>query len=238
MSQINGSPAAIALIGKLKSSGHLIDVYDLNRVSSARSEEVSFSKSDMAGFDEDFGLSYRNHLLAIFVDQELDTEELINLYPPFASHFNANCFTPHLLFINLVARSVMVVKLIGHGRVGSYFLPNEDTDLEVFQELDHAGVIDCLSDSLSNIAEADYSMVYTDIDEGHIQQADAEGPDEDGMYLNGTHGDDGEGITAHELAIAKSELEHKNNLLDDGLYEFRRFFPLRKIEFENFVQDY
>jgi hypothetical protein len=238
MSQINGLPAAMALIGKLKSSGHLIDVYDLNRVSSVESGDAFFSKSDMEGFDEDFGLSYRNHLLAVFVDQELDTEELINLYPPFASHFIAGSFTPHLLFVNLVARSVMVVKLIGNGRVGSYLLPNEDADLEAFQELDHAGVICCLSESLANIAEADYRMVYTEVDEGHIQQADAEGPDEDGMYLVGTHGDDGEGITAEELAIAKSELEHKNNLLNDGLYEFRRAFPLRKIEFENFVQDY
>jgi hypothetical protein len=238
MSEINGSPSAVALIQKLKSSGHLVDVYDFHRVSTEKSEDLLFSASDMEGFDEDFGLNYRNHLLAIFVDEEFDTKELINLYPPFALHFSSNSFAPHLIFINLYTRSALVVKLIGRGLISSHLLPDENADLNKFQELDHAGVIYCLTDSFKNIAEADYNMVYTEIDEGHIQQADSEGPDADGMYLVGSHGDDQEGITASELASAKAELEQRNILIDDGLYEFRRIFPLRKIEFENFAKNY
>jgi hypothetical protein len=230
--------SAIALIEKLKSSGHLIDVYDFDRVNSDKSDDAPFTTSDLEGFDEDYGLNYRNHLLAIFVDKDLDVRQLINLYPPFSSHFESVSFTPHLIFINLKSQSIIVVKFTGRGRVGSFLLPNTDTDFDKFQELDYAGVVYSLTDALTRIAEADYNMVYTEIDEGHIQQADAEGPDSDGMYLVGTHGDDGEGITAKELSLAKSELENHKNFLDDGLYEFRRFFSLRKIQFDNFQADY
>jgi hypothetical protein len=238
MSKKNGSPAAIALIEKLKFSGHLIDVYDFDRVKSDNSDDAPFSCADLEEFDEEYGLNYRHHLLAIFVDEELDTKELIKLYPPLSTHFESNSFNPHLIFINLVIRSVMVVKLIGRGRVESYLLPNTNVDFDKFQELDHASVINNLTDALKEIADADYNMVYTEIDEGHIQEAEAEGPDSDGMYLVGSHGDDGEGITASELATAKSELEIYTNSLDDGLYEFRIFFPLRKIQFDNFQADY
>ena len=238
MSKTNGSPAAIALIEKLKFSGHLIDVYDFDRVKSDNSEDAPLSPEQLQEFDEEYGLNYRNHLLTIFVDAELDTNELIKLYPPLSSHFESNSFIPHLIFINLVVRSVMVVKLIGRGRIESYLLPNTNVDFDKFQELDHASVIYNLTDALKEIADADYNMVYTEIDEGHIQEAEAEGPDSDGMYLVGSHGDDGEGITASELATAKSELEIYTNSLDDGLYEFRIFFPLRKIQFDNFQADY
>jgi len=166
------------------------------------------------------------------------TNELIELYPPLSTHFESNSFNPHLIFINLIIRSVIVVKLIGRGRVESYLLPNTNVDFDKFQKLDHASVIKNLTDALKEIADADYNMVYTEIDEGHIQEAEAEGPDSDGMYLVGSHGDDGEGITASELATAKSELEIYTNSLDDGLYEFRIFFPLRKIQFDNFQADY
>lgn len=238
MSEKKGSSTAFALIKKLKSSGHLIDVYDFDRVNSDKSDDAPFSTSDLEGFDEDYGLDYRNHLLAIFIDEDLDVRELINLYPPFSSHFESVAFTPHLIFINLKSQSILVVKLTGRGRVGSFLLPHTDADFDKFQELDYAGVVYSLTDALTRIAEADYNMVYSEIDEGHIQQADAEGPDSEGMYLVGTHGDDGEGITAKELSLAKSELENHKNFLDDGLYEFRRFFPLRKIQIENFVQNY
>jgi hypothetical protein len=68
MSEKKDSSSAIALFEKLKSSGHLIDVYDFDRVNSDKSDDAPFSISDTEGFDEHFGLSYRNHLFAIFVD--------------------------------------------------------------------------------------------------------------------------------------------------------------------------
>ena len=136
MSEKKGSSTAIALIKKLKSSGHLIDVYDFDRVNSDKSDDAPFSTSDLEGFDEDYGLDYRNHLLAIFIDEDLDVRELINLYPPFSSHFDSVAFTPHLIFINLKSQSILVVKLIGRGRVGSFLLPHTDADFDKFQELD------------------------------------------------------------------------------------------------------
>jgi hypothetical protein len=234
----NGSPAAISWIQKLKSSGHLVDIYDFDRLASDQSDHLPLETSDLEGFDEEFGTSYRNHLLAVFIDDELDLKELTKLYPPLSKHFDSDTYTPHLIFINLMMQSLMVVKLFGKGRVGSVMLPDSESDQAKFTELDYAGVVERLTDALTSIAEADYNMVYSEIDEGHIQQADEDGPDADGMYLVGTHGDDGEGITIDELKQAKNELENYSNSLDDGLCEIRKFFPKRNIDFDNFQADY
>jgi hypothetical protein len=238
MKVINGSATAAAWIHKLKSSGHLVDLYDLERIAGEKSDDLPIETSDLECFDEEYGTSYRNHLLAVFIDEDVDTQELIKLYPPLAGHFGSENLRSHLLFINLMMQSIMVVKLIGRGRTGSVMLPNLDADLEKFTEFDHASVVSRLTAALESIADSDYNMVYSEIDEGQIQLADKHGPNSDGMYLVGTHGDEGEGITLDELNQAKYDLENYKDSLDDGLYVFKQFFPLRKIAFENFAADY
>lgn len=88
----NGSPAAIAWIQKLKSSGNLADIYDLERVAADQSDHLPLESSDLEGFDEQHGTSYRNHLLAVFIDGEVDVKELTNLYPPLSKHFGSDTY--------------------------------------------------------------------------------------------------------------------------------------------------
>lgn len=255
-----GTPAALKLIKKLTDSGNLIDVYNIERIKSEK-EPYLVTLEMMDKFDKAHGTQYHHHLLAIFIDESVNTNELITVYPDFAEVFNSQVYEPSLIFINLDSKQVYACTRTRKGRTSSTFIPHPSgikeigsvaksiyTDEhaqerhELLRKLDYAGVIDTLEDALGTISGADYDLVYREIDSGHIQDMLARGPNKHGVYIKDSWGDEEDdeqedGITQDELDDAIEEIEDLESDLTDALEVFSKFFPERAISLENFLRD-
>lgn len=261
MKLIGGTPQAIALIERLKKSGNLIDVYDRDRVKNAKNPSLVNIKM-MDKFDKKYGTEYHHHLLAIFVDEEVDANELIAVYPEFEEKFNDKVYEPKLLFINLATHQIFAYTIARKGNVMPDFIPHpigkKEADVyermsfidvnaterwESLIRLDFAEVIDRLSGALETIANADYNLVYREIDSGHIQEMLATGPNKHGLYIKDSWGseedddEDAEGITQEELDYAIEEIEDLESDLSCGIKTIADFFPDRAIDYDNFCRD-
>jgi hypothetical protein len=255
-----GTPAALKLIKELTDSGNLIDIYDRERIK-AEKEPYLVTLEMMDEFDKKHGTQYHNHLLAIFIDDGVDTKELISVYPDFAEVFNSQVYEPSLIFINLATHQVYACTRTRKGRTISTFIPHPSGIKEIgsvaksmyiddlaqerndlLRKLDYASVIDIFENTLATIASSDYDLVYREIDSGHIQDMLARGPNKHGVYIKESWGDEEEdeqedGITQDELDDAIEEIEDLESDLTDALEIFSKFFPERAIELENFLRD-
>lgn len=260
MTPRGGTPEAIALINQLKKSGNLIDVYDRERIQSEEAPYLVTSEM-MDEFDKKYGTEYHHHLLAIFIDDSVDIQELISVYPDFAEVFNSEVYEPSLIFINLATQQVYACTRTRKGRTTNTFIPHPSGIKEIgsvlksmyrdehaeerndiLRKLDYAGVIDILDDALGTISSADYDLVYREIDSGHIQDMLARGPSKHGVYIKDSWGDEEDdeqedGITQDELDDAIEEIEDLESDLTDAIEVFSKFFPERAIELENFLRD-
>lgn len=239
-----GTPAALKLIKELTDSGNLIDVYDRERVK-ANPHSIFINLKMMDEFDKEHGTKYHHHLLAIFVDDEVSGKELINVYPPFAECFNEKVFEPHLIFINLATKQIAAYTISRKGGFHSKFIPHlenadwEDQD-ELFRSLDFADFITQLRDTLEIIPNADYNLVYREIDSGHVQDMLARGPNVNGLYYKDSWDNDDEdefGITQEELDSAIEEIEDLEADLKFAVEIFANEFPSRAISYDNFAID-
>ena len=261
MKPIGGTPQALALIQKLTASGNLIDIYDRERIKALKEPSI-ITLEMMDEFDNKYGTNYHHHLLAIFVDDAVVGEELIDVYSDFDEKFNNQVYKPNLIFINLFTKQIITYTRVRKGNVNSEFIPHpsgiKDTNSfdrtffndanweerqEKFHGLDHADVIGHLSDALERISNADYNLVYREIDSGQIEEMLARGPNKHGVYIKDSWGDkesddeEEDGITQEELDDAKEEIEDLEIDLSDGIKTMADFFPQRSVEMENFLID-
>jgi hypothetical protein len=261
MIPIGGTPKALALMKKLSTSGNLIDIYNRERITALK--EPSFVTLEMMDeFDKMHGTNYHHHLLALFVDDAVSGNELIDVYPDFDEKFNDKVYKPNLIFINLSTQQIISYTRVRKGNINSEFIPHPsgikdtnstertfftDTDWEERQEklhqLDYADVIGHLSEALEQISNADYNLVYRDIDSGHIDDMLARGPNKHGVYIKDSWGDkesdddEEDGITQEELDDAKEEIEDLELDLSAGIKTIADFFAQRSVEMENFLID-
>jgi hypothetical protein len=254
-----GTPAALKLIKKLTASGNLIDIYDRERIK-AEKEPYLVTLEMMDEFDKNHGTEYHHHLLAIFIDDDVDSKELISVYPDFAEVFNSQVYEPSLIFINLATHQVYACTRTRKGRTTSTFIPHPSgikeigstaklmfTDdlaqerYDLLRQLDYASVIDIFENTLETIARSDYDLVFREIDSGHIQDMLARGPNKHGVYIKESWGDEEDeqedGITQEELDDAIEEIEDLESDLTDALEVFSKFFPEREIGLDNFLRD-
>lgn len=124
MPYIGGTPEVQNFIKKYKASGYLIDPYSNEWISSVvervENDEINHESSlyTYESFDEDYGTSYRNHLLIVYVNmynKEL-IEDLKHVYQPLkyileeqGSTFGT--YKPDFLFINLATQQILCVGL-------------------------------------------------------------------------------------------------------------------------------
>ena len=88
-----GTPKALSLIQELKESGNLIDIYDRERIKATKNSSI-VTLDMMDAFDKQYGTDYHHHLLAIFVDDNVDANKLIDVYPDFEEKFNNKVYKP------------------------------------------------------------------------------------------------------------------------------------------------
>jgi hypothetical protein len=261
MQLTGGTPKALLLIQELKESGNLIDIYDRERIKATKNSSI-VTLDMMDTFDKKYGTDYHHHLLAIFVDDNVDANNLIDVYPDFEEKFNNRVYKPKLIFINLASRQISADTITRKGNVISDFVPHpigikgaDDFDrmsfvdkyanerIELFEKLDYAGVMSQLLSALQQISNADYNLVYREIDSGHIQEMLAAGPNKHGLYVKDSWGtededdEDVEGITEEELHYAIEEIEDLESDLSYGVKVIADFFPNRSIDYDNFCSD-
>lgn len=248
-----GTPKALALIKKLKASGNLIDIYDRERLKSLKAPEL-LDLAMMDLFDKQYGTDYHHHLLVIFVDDGVDGDELISVYPPFAEKFNDKVFKPTLIFINLATQQIYTVSRVRKGGILTDFVPHPSgiSDIDSVERLmyideglsdrarqlekmDYAKVMLALTGSLEQLADADYNLVYRDIDSGHIQEMLSNGPNQEGYYMKPTLSDDEELLSQEELDEAIEEISDYEYQLSSSIELFSSFFSGRQINIESFA---
>ena len=185
MQYLYGSPEEIAFVEKAKKSGHLVDVYDLDRVKAIEGNSLVTPEA-LTDLDGKYGGDYHNHLIAIFADWQLDKKELIAAYPPLAAHFNSSVYPPIYIFINLITKQILAYKRLSDGDTECYLMPEEDpnpTDqLKEFCRLDYLDIISQLSDAFQDIINEDEEVQEVELDETLIQDALSIGPDKRGFY--------------------------------------------------------
>ncbi len=253
MELTGGTPEALALIKKLKLSGNLIDVYDRERIRSEKTPSL-VTLEMMDEFDQEFGIDYHHHLLAIFVDDGVRAKELINIFPDFEEKFNDEVFKPTLILINLASKQIASLTRVRGGNIVFDFIPHSsgirnlnsfdrtffidsksEERFKIFIDLDYADVISELSGALERISYSDYNMVYREIDSGHIQEMLRSGPNKLGLYCKNSSDEDG--LTREELDDQISQITDFEESLADGIEVFANFFPKRSINFENFYRN-
>jgi hypothetical protein len=259
MKPTGGTPKALSLIEKLTATGNLIDIYDRERIKDLKTPTI-VTLDMMNDFDKKYGTDYHHHLLALFIDDAVSGEELIDVYTDFDEKFNDKVYKPNLIFINLATQQIITYTRVRKGNVNSEFIPHPSrikdsnstertffTDTgwkerkEKFHQLDYADVIGHLSEALEQISNADYNLVFREIDSGHIEDMLARGPNKHGVYIKDSWGDkesDDEkedGITQEELDEANEEINDLELDLSAGINTIADFFPQRSVEMENFL---
>ncbi len=260
MKLAGGTKKALTLLDKLRESGNLIDVYNLSWIRDKKN--VSFITPQMLNeFDKKYGDEYHHHLLAIFIDDSVSGQELIDVYPDFDEKFNDQVFKPTLIFINLFSQQVLAITRVRKGNVVSDFVPHpsgikdsNSFDRRCFidkqyqarknamHQLDYANVINRLTTAMEQIAFADYNLVYREIDSGHIQDLLAKGPNRKGFYELAIWDEDEDSsntklLSKRDLDFAINEIKELESTLQKGIDTIANFFPNRPVTFDDFVRD-
>ena len=264
MKPTGGTPKALSLIEKLTATGNLIDIYDRERIKALKTPTI-VTLDLMNDFDEKYGTDYHHHLLALFIDDAVSGEELIDVYPEFQETFNLDNYQPVLIFFNLDIQKICVITRRRKGNVAAELLPKSidsknlissnqvhfvDESLKYrlgdFFKLDFADTVLSLSIAFEKIANADYNLVYRDLDSQLIEEMLAKGPNKFGRYINKSWSDnedddddddEDDGFSLEELEEANSEIKELDENLSLGIETIGNFFHMRQISYDNFATD-
>ena len=100
MNFANTTPEVTSFFTQLISSGQMINFYS-DEYAKAHESIGNINTERLRELDEEFGDSYRNHLLVFFNDDNTETiSKLINCYPVLASLFEPDKIKFNFIFIN------------------------------------------------------------------------------------------------------------------------------------------
>jgi hypothetical protein len=245
-----GTSEAVRFIEKYKKTGHVVDFYSDDHISSLDQDRCSIFVDDLKAYDAKHGAAYRGHMLTVYIGDE-DKEmlnELASIYLPFRrllsleSAFGGWTHKPDLLIVNLITREILCVGLGRKNRcfhfelhryLGNRTTNNEEnkgvrdfdsqtsTDCsEEFFRLDHYGISRTAIKALSELGENYYAY---DLLPGNADVMVTLNQ-EDGLYYFDDF-EDAEGMTDHEVKEIQADYENHREWIDDCLSSLREIFP-------------
>jgi hypothetical protein len=178
-----GTTEALALIKKLKASGHLIDVYSKEWMTKANN--TTFNAKEFDVLVKKYSDDFAHHLLVVSVEKYNDEINglFIKIYPRLEKVLSGYVHRPNFLFINLFTQQLLAV---GLGRKNNLFaIPlDEDISLDMsdlfensyikkFTSLDHKNVLTEICKSV-----ADLGICFCEHEDFFISQDDDLSEDE------------------------------------------------------------
>lgn len=178
-----GTSEALALIKKLKASGHLIDVYSKEWMTKANN--TTFNAKEFDVLVKKYSDDFAHHLLVVSVEKYNDEINglFIKIYPRLEKVLSGYVYRPNFLFINLFTQQLLAV---GLGRKNNLFaIPlDEDISLDMsdlfensyikkFTSLDHKNVLTEICKSV-----ADLGICFCEHEDFFISQDDDLSEDE------------------------------------------------------------
>jgi len=256
MAYSGGTTEVQNFIKKYKAIGNVIDPYSDEWITAiskrAENSEINY-ESDLEtyeSFDEEYGKSYRNHLLIVYVDvynKEL-VEDLKQIYQPLRYIFDerGNFFGTHkpdLLFINLATKQILCVGLGRKNRLMQYdaarysagihvpkidILDQEDRSdydssyVTKFKALDHDQIIEKLVFNLKTLGE--YLLENDQLN--FYPEMVSSDPNQGGLY---EFEDGREAVDQDTLNTLIESFDVNMTYIDESIEAIKSFFPMAEV---------
>jgi hypothetical protein len=248
MPYTSGTPVAQNCIKQLTELGALVDVYSKQWLE-AHPNFHYCSADDLADYQATSSNACEGHLLVIStsLDESVVAEQLMTAYPEFESVLGktAPFHKPDLIFINLATQQILCVGLGRKNRIFGYAIGEKAVEIDddnvqdvtstdqiddagtptlqfirKFVQYDYAGIVTRLIDSLYEFGVAacewDHLPLYPEL----IEEALAQGPDEDGLFDI-----DDEMMTLEEARSVIAKFESADSWGKENLSTLQDLFP-------------
>ena len=248
-----GTSEAVRFIGKYKKTGHVVDFYSDDYISSLDQDRCSIFVDDLKAYDTKHGTAYRGHMLTVYIgdeDKEM-LDEFASIFLPFKrlltleSAFGGWLHKPDLLIVNLITHEILCVGLGRKNRSFQYelhrYLANRTTNNE-----ENKGVRDFDRQTSTDCSEEFFRLDHYGIAKRAISECEQLGEnffeydhlpgnadvmvtlnEDDGLYYLDDF-DDEEGMTDGEVKELERQYENYAEWIDDNVDGLREIFP--KIE--------